>query len=77
MAIGYFLGLRPTGGFKLSLDQIEVKGGALILHTTERKPGLGCVVSFEATSPFMFIVTPRFPGDVLAEPVLVVHDCRK
>ncbi len=59
-----FLGQRPTGGYGVDVEKVEIKGGKLVVVARERCPKPGSMVIQVITSPFVAVkvdVPERLP----------------
>lgn len=60
MVIGLTPGSRPTGGYRIEVDRIEVVDGQnqrWVVHYVEKAPDRSCFVTQQMTIPTAFIVT--------------------
>ena len=55
--IVYFLGERATGGYRLSVESVDVRAGTLNLLVVETEPGPCCVTTQTAISPAIWTTT--------------------
>ncbi|NYZ13314.1 protease complex subunit PrcB family protein [Azospirillum sp. RWY-5-1] len=62
MAVGIFLGYRDTGGYGVTIEQVAVKDGALVVNYRERVPGPTAAVVQAITSPFAVRLVPAAEG---------------
>ena len=69
--IAYFAGLRPTTGYRLSVESVDIRGGTMLLGLMETTPGTCCVTTGTSTSPDVWLTTLpwRGPVDVLVRRV--------
>jgi len=60
-AIAVTLGSRPTGGFRIQIDQIEKletsQSQEWVVRYTEKVPGADCFVTQQTTTPTVFLLT--------------------
>jgi hypothetical protein len=63
MAVGVFLGSRPTAGFAVEITAVRAEGTRTIVEYRERRPG-GDFVAQILTSPFHIIRVERSVGAV-------------
>jgi len=62
MAVAIFLGYRDTGGYGVTIEQVAVKGGELVVNYRERVPGPAVAVVQAITSPFAVRLVPAAEG---------------
>lgn len=62
MAVGIFLGYRDTGGYGVTIEQVAVKGGAVVINYRERVPGPTAAVVQAITSPYAVRLVPAVEG---------------
>jgi PrcB C-terminal len=62
----YFVGTRATGGYRLDVEQLEIRSGTMTLHIVESEPGPCCGTTQAVTSPAIWITTIPFRGEVEA-----------
>jgi hypothetical protein len=78
MVISVFLGVRPSGGFSVSMTDISDSGsaGGLSVTVEETSPGRGCFVTAMLTYPFHIVRVARTEGPVAFNHVKRADDCR-
>jgi hypothetical protein len=54
-------GNRPTGGFRMALDEAHVAGDSALITVTLFTPPAGCGVMQEITAPAVAIAAPALP----------------
>jgi len=59
IAVGVFLGARPTGGFAVEIVSVEERGGDVTVAWREIRPGRGAIVTQAFTSPWAIRLLPR------------------
>ena len=69
MAVGIFLGTRPTGGYGVQVTKLRPEGEALVVEYAERTPGPDAMVTQALTSPFQIVSVPKHAGELRFEPV--------
>lgn len=69
MAVGVFLGSRPTGGFDVEIVGSAAKDGALVVQYRETRPAADAITAQIITSPYHLVALPRVTGDVRFERV--------
>jgi len=67
VVIAYFLGLRPTGGYRLEAERVEIRAGTMTVHLIEVTPGECCGTAQTATLPEIMISTIPWKGPVSVE----------
>jgi len=73
--IVYFLGDRSTGGYRLSVESVDVRAGTLTLRVIETEPGPCCVTTQTAISPAIWITTIPWRGEVEVTLRRETRDC--
>ncbi len=63
--LGVALGDRPTAGYEVQITRADREGDRLVVHTREVTPATDSVQAQVVTSPFDFVVVPRFDGEVV------------
>ncbi len=61
-------GSRPTGGYSVTAQKLEVKDGKLMVHWKLKSPPKGAFVTQAITHPMQVILADRFAGDVAFDP---------
>jgi hypothetical protein len=56
------MGVRPSGGFQITIDQVRFLDGDVQIAVTERSPGEGCSGPGVLTAPLDAVVVMRFDG---------------
>ena len=51
----YRLGTRNTGGYSVSVQNMQVKGDTLVVDVIEEEPGAGCMTTMAITNPFVIV----------------------
>jgi hypothetical protein len=62
--IGYFLSLRPSSGYRLAVEGIDVRAGTMTVQLIETTPGPCCVVLLTGGAPNILIATIPWHGPV-------------
>jgi hypothetical protein len=57
--IAVFLGQRPSGGYGVSVRDLRLEGGDVILLLEERQPGPGDITTQALTSPWLMLRVAR------------------
>ncbi|TMQ03815.1 MAG: protease complex subunit PrcB family protein [Deltaproteobacteria bacterium] len=57
------MGVRPTGGYAIAIDEVELHADAAAIAVDEQSPGPGCVVTASETTPVAVVVVPSFRGE--------------
>jgi hypothetical protein len=77
--IGITSGSRQTGGYSITVDQVELKhqqdGNRLLIHYIESTPGNGCLVTEATTTPSVFIAISKSTVPVELKGQQVVSAC--
>lgn len=55
-------GSRPTGGYSISITQIQPTSSGVTVHASQVSPGQGCIVTQSFTQPYHIVTTPIFSG---------------
>ncbi len=70
------MGMRPSGGFQITINDVRLVGEFVRISVTEKSPGDGCLVTGAVTDPIDVVAVPRFDGP----PTFIEHtstvDCR-
>ena len=64
MAVGIFLGTRPTGGYAVEVKAVRKDDGGLVVEYAERRPSPDAMVTQALTAPFQIVGLPRHEGEV-------------
>jgi hypothetical protein len=64
MAVGVFLGGRPTSGYSVAVLTVEQNGDGATVNWEERQPDPNGVGPTVVTSPFVLIVMPQVTGAI-------------
>jgi len=77
MVIAIFLGVRPTGGFSVSVTEIYTPepAGGLSVNYEEVKPGKRCIVPMVITYPYQIVRLTRIEGTVVFNHAIRAKDC--
>lgn len=67
MAVGVFLGSRPTAGYTLEIVGATESDGSLVVRYREARPSPGAMTAQVLTSPYHIVAVPFFPGGVKFE----------
>jgi hypothetical protein len=70
-----FLGMRPTGGYSVQGEDVQVRAGTLTVSLVETTPGACCVTTFSAVVPEIWIVTSPWQGPIDVEVRRVERNC--
>ena len=76
MVVVVGVGVRPSGGYSVSIDSVREVGGVTAVEYTETQPGPRCVVTLALTHPYTVVRVPRTetPGEFKG--TLRTHNCR-
>lgn len=69
MAIGVFVGTRPTSGYAVQIKGVRREQDVLVVEYTERTPSPGAMTMQVLTFPFQLVSVTKQPGEVRFEPV--------
>ena len=58
MAIGVFMGTKPSGGYSVSITRV-VQNEKTVVSVREQSPGPGEMVTMALTAPYHVVVVPR------------------
>ncbi len=61
MVLVFAMGQRPTCGYAIAVESVEISGGAVRAHLVETSPGPVCVVCAAVTSPVTAVAVPLLP----------------
>ena len=76
IAVGVFLGTRPTGGYTVGVLSVTTDGAAgATVNFEERKPGSNCITTQALTQPFILIAIPRVSGAIGFSGTVKVVNC--
>lgn len=64
MVVGYFMGQQSTGGYSVSIENIEENDKIIIVNVTTKSPGRNSIVSQALTSPYAIQVIPSSKNPV-------------
>lgn len=64
MAVGVFLGTRPSGGYGVEITGIRREGETMIVEWAERQPAPGQMATQVLTAPAHLVSVPRHAGEV-------------
>lgn len=59
MAIGVFMGPRPTGGYSIAVTSIDQSAGELVVTVQARSPAPGMIVTQAFTSPWQVVTLAK------------------
>jgi len=64
VAVGVFLGSRPTAGFSVEITAVKKEGERSVVEYLERRPPPGSLTAQILTSPYHLVTVPRDIGTV-------------
>lgn len=70
------MGLRNTGGYSITIDDVRTAAGDVSISVTERSPGSGCIVTAVVTEPVAVVVASRFAGQATFVEHTALRDCQ-
>ena len=59
----FFWGLKPTGGYRLDVDRVEIQNGLAKIHLIMQKPPPGARVTQALTSPYLLVEIRGTPSE--------------
>jgi hypothetical protein len=65
-----------TGGYSLTIHQVEEMADELVARATLVRPGSGCIVTMALTQPHHFVAVPRRDKAVRFDVTRKLRDCR-
>lgn len=68
MVIVIYAGEKPTGGYSVELQSLEVKDKKLIVRSKLNAPGPDDIVTQAFTYPELLLLVDRFDGEVVFDP---------
>ena len=75
IVIAYFLGGRPTSGYYLEAERVEIRSGTMTVNLVEFFPGACCGAGLTATMPEIWISTIPWKGPAEVEMRREPHSC--
>jgi len=75
MIIAVSSGVKPTGGYYVTIQQIWETESSIDVYVLESAPGRGCIVTQALTSPYHIIETDKTDKEVVFDTQKVVLDC--
>ncbi len=73
-----FMGVKPTGGYSITISKVEKSGTSVFVTTKSTSPGPGTIVTMALTNPFVLATTLKTSGkahfDGKLVKVLTVND---
>ena len=73
--IACMMGMRPNGGFSISIKSLAKQEGTLLLEVVHMGPGAGCFMTDALTQPYYLASVPRTSGDLNVSKDVVLEDC--
>lgn len=67
MAVGVFMGSRPTSGYSVAITGVAEHDGALVVTYTESSPRPGAMAAQVLTFPYHIVAVPKRAGNVTFE----------
>ncbi len=62
--VGAFAGVKPTGGYSITITKTEKSGTSLYVTTKSTSPAPGTIVTMALTNPFVLATTVKTTGKV-------------
>jgi hypothetical protein len=66
MVVAYFLGQKPTTGYGVEIEAVDVSDTGLLLRPVHLEPGKNCMVGQAITFPVVVVKVPARSGNVAA-----------
>ncbi len=73
--VACMMGMKFSGGFAISIKQLEQKGNELLLLVEHEGPGKGCFVTEALTQPYYLASIPRTTASLSANKEIKLVDC--
>ena len=73
--VGVFLGMRGSSGYRVEVEDVQVRAGTMVVSVVETAPGPCCVVTFGATKPETWFLTVPWKHAVEVEVRRVERNC--
>lgn len=67
MALGVFMGSRPTAGFRVEILSATPHEGKLVVRYRETTPGRDAMTAQVITSAYHLVAVPKFSGEITFE----------
>lgn len=58
LAVGVFLGSRPTAGFRVEITRVTIEGDRAVVQFVERRPEPDAILGQVITAPFHVVTLP-------------------
>ncbi|NLH49806.1 MAG: protease complex subunit PrcB family protein [Myxococcales bacterium] len=71
--VAVFMGIRPTGGFAVRIQEVRRDGANLVVTVRETEPRLGQMVTEALTQPYSLVVVPRSLEGLFLQPNTTVR----
>jgi hypothetical protein len=69
------LGTRPSGGYRIRIEKIQERAGAVEVTVGKYAPGQNCLSTQAITKPIAIARMPRTTKPTVFRDQVVVHDC--
>ena len=76
MVIVVAVGMRPTGGYSVRIEEIRPGAGLIDVHAREEKPGPHCVTTQAITYPLHAVTVPARDGEARLILQVEIVDCQ-
>lgn len=73
--IACVMGMRPNGGFSISIKKLELQANKLLLQVEHKGPGAGCFMTDALTQPYFLATIPRTSAELVTTKVVKLEDC--
>ena len=74
-AIAVVDSLRPTGGYAITITDIQKSATGVVVHAVHQSPGPDCVSAQSFTKPYNIVMTPKFSGEATLNLTETVYAC--
>lgn len=71
--IAVLLGMRPTGGYSVEIEEIREKDDKMVIHALESRPGDNCIVTMAVTHPYDAVLVENIEEETEVEICLTVQ----
>ena len=75
MVIMAALGVKPTGGYAIEIEDVRATPDSLYITVFETSPGPGCITTQAFTAPVAVVAVERHPGEPVFREREEIRDC--
>lgn len=78
LVVGYFAGIKPSGGYSVRISRIEAEEGVFAAYVDLAEPGANCFVTEALTQPYQLVLVEwngGAPAQMLHAVRRVTSDC--